>query len=202
MTTRMEVTGRDAFSDLAISPDGRSIAVRRRGGVGTSVLVRAADDPTWRELLNATGGLDLSFSPDGESVAFSLPTGVFKVPVSGGPALPISEVSGDVTIHWASNDTIVFANRGSLFRVGSSGGEPEVLLDSDTIEAQLPHLLPGGRAVVFSTHPRGDALPYRPPSCAIRLDRLSRLVPYVVGNAHPVATDIAEDLAWSNLAES
>ena len=161
VTTRMEVTGNDAFSDLAISPDGRSIAVRRRGGVGTSVLVRAADDPTWRELLNATGGRDMSFSPDGESVAFSLPTGVFKVPVSGGPALPISEVSGGGAIHWASNDTIVFANGGPLFRVGSSGGEPEVLLDSDTIEAHFPHLLPGGRAVVFSTRPRGDALQAR-----------------------------------------
>ena len=58
-------------------------------------------------------------------------------------------------MHWAANDTIVYSAGGNLYRVGSSGGEPEVLLETDTLNAFFPHLLPGGRGVVFSTFPGG-----------------------------------------------
>jgi serine/threonine-protein kinase len=63
--------------------------------------------------------------------------------------------------HWGLNDMIVYTDLGALFLVGSSGGEPELLLDSDTLRVAWPHLLPNGKAVVFSTFPSGDLLSAR-----------------------------------------
>ena len=79
------------------------------------------------------------------------------MPITGRPALPIAT---GVDPHWGLNDTIVYAelSTGDFYRVGSSSGEPELLLDSDTVFVRHPHLLPNGKAVVFSTATGGDPL--------------------------------------------
>ena len=49
-----------------------------------------------------------------------------KVPINGGPALPIFE--GGNSGHWAENDSVVFQAGGEIHIVPSSGGESTVLL--------------------------------------------------------------------------
>ena len=164
--TRAQVTGLDmtvagggSTVRLAISPDGRWIvAVGAEGTTRGYLYIRQADDLEWRQLPNTEGARNPTFSPDGQSVAFRvLGRGISKVPITGGPALPIATGSGS-SPHWGLNDTIVYSDRGALYRVGASGGEPEVLLDSDTVFVSLPHLLPNGKAVVFGTATGVDPL--------------------------------------------
>ena len=85
---------------------------------------------------------------------------ISKVPIAGGPALPIATAGLNLSPHWGLNDTIVYAGAGAgaLYRVGSWGGEPELLLDSDTVVVADPHLLPNGKAVVFGTRAGGGPL--------------------------------------------
>ena len=131
---------------LAISPDGRSILKVAEG----AIHMRTASDPEWRQLPNTEGGVNPTFSPDGQSVAFSIAGGgISKVSIIGGVALPVTTSGGNP--HWGFDDTIVFDVGPALYRVGSSGGEPELLLDSDSVSVARPYLLPNGRAVVFGT---------------------------------------------------
>ena len=134
---------------LAISPDGRWIvAGHTEAGSDRALYIRAAEDTEWRRLPNTELGSNPTFSPDGQSVAFSTGGTISKVPITGGPALPIAAGNSP---HWGFDDTIVYQAGVALYRVGSSGGEPELLLASDTVSVIRPHLLPNGRAVVFGT---------------------------------------------------
>ena len=150
VTTRAAVTGVDINTAsggwrLAISPDGRSILKVANG----SIHIRPANDPEWRQLPNTEGGTDPTFSPDGQSLAFFVVGRIMKVAISGGPALPVA-TPGDFA-HWGLDGTIVYSDSDILYRVASSGGDPQVLLDSDTLGVIRPHLLPNGKAVVFGT---------------------------------------------------
>ena len=152
--TRLEVTGLDNSRGgpglrLAISPDGRWIAAEHReDGSGRALYIRAAQDTEWRRLPNTENATNPTFSPDGQSVALGDGNEVSKVPITGGPALPIA--TGEDP-HWGFDDTVVYASDDALYRVGSSGGEPELLLASDTVDVRRPHLLPNGKGVVFGT---------------------------------------------------
>ena len=152
--TRSTVTGFDEITGgggwrLAISPDGRTILSVAEGG--GAIRMRTANDPEWRQLPNTEGVFNPTFSPDGQSVAFSFPAGggISKVSIIGGPALPVTTSGGYP--HWGFDETIVYNDGGVLYRVGSSGGDPQVLLDSDSVSVARPHLLPNGRAVLFGT---------------------------------------------------
>ncbi len=152
--TRSTVTGFDEITGgggwrLAISPDGRTILSVAEGG--GAIRMRTASDPEWRQLPNTEGVFNPTFSPDGQSVAFNFGGGggISKVSIIGGPALPVTTSGGDP--HWGLDETILYGDGGRLFRVGSSGGEPELLLESDSVAVNRPHLLPNGRAVVFGT---------------------------------------------------
>ena len=157
--TRASVTGVDLTASsggwrLAISPDGRSILKVAEG----SIHIRPASDPEWRQLPNTEGGSNPTFSPDGQSVAFQIAggDGISKVSISGGPALPVTTSGSNP--HWGFDDTIVYNVGGALYRVSSSGGDPPVLLDSDSVSVSRPHLLPNGKAIVFGISPGGDPL--------------------------------------------
>ncbi len=157
--TRADVMGLDLGNQggwrLAISPDGRWIVAGHAGDASSPALyIRTAEDTDWRRLPNTEGATNPTFSPDGQSVAFSNSGAISKVPITGGPALP---VAAGTNPHWGLNDTIVYNAGGTLYRVGSSGDEPELLLDSDSLSVVRAHLLPNGKAVVFGTGAAPDS---------------------------------------------
>ena len=153
--TRAQVTGLDIERiigrRLAISPDGRWIVAGHVEGGTPYLYIRSAGDQAWRQLPNTEGATNPTFSPDGQSIAFQSGGGIVRVPITGGPALPVA--SPGATPHWGANDTIVYDTNGDLYRVAGSGGNPELLLDSDSagVAGVWPHLLPDGQAIVFST---------------------------------------------------
>ena len=88
------------------------------------LFVREAGALEWRELPNTAGGTSPTFNPSGEWIAFQARGAIWKVPVSGGPALPVAEAGG--APHWGASDVIVFEENGLLYGVpGSGGAEPE-----------------------------------------------------------------------------
>ena len=100
-------------------------------------------------LPNTDGAMNPTFSPDGQSVAFEVGGQILKVPITGGPALPVTNGSNP---HWALDGTIVYQGEGGgLYRVSASGGEGELLFRSDSLPVVRPHLLPNANAVVFGT---------------------------------------------------
>jgi serine/threonine-protein kinase len=149
--TRTVLTGMDvSFLSgwrMGISPGGRWIVAGAQNGNSHSLYLRSAGETDWRLLQNTEGGTNPSFSPDGQWVLFDVNfSSLFKVPINGGPALPLANGGQG---HWAENDSIVFNSGGQIHIVPSSGGESTVLLANDTVNVRWPYLLPGGRGVLF-----------------------------------------------------
>ena len=136
------------------------------GNRGTQLLVRAMDslDP-----VAVYTGLPRGpfVSPDGQWSAFADGGQLKKVPVSGGPAIPIAPLDGPTALGatWGPDDTIVFATTNGatgLQRVPAAGGVPTVLTRPDVEQGEADHAwpewLPGGKAVLFTITARNGGL--------------------------------------------
>ena len=101
-------------------------------------------------------------SPDGQWVGFFTAEGLWKVAMTGGPAVSVvgldaPQVRGAT---WGEDGTIIYAtgNRETgLQRVSADGGTVEVLTRPDPAKGEADHvwpeLLPGGQAVLFTIWP-------------------------------------------------
>jgi serine/threonine-protein kinase len=142
------VSGNDR--DVAISPDGKRIAYV--GGNGTAIIVRDLASKQAVRIDRAGLPHNPFFSSDGNWVGFTdgLST-IKKVPAAGGPIEPVCQIMAPgVWAAW-SGDTIVFAQAGRLYRVPSSGGQPEaVTTKTETKPASVfsPTFLPDGHTVL------------------------------------------------------
>jgi eukaryotic-like serine/threonine-protein kinase len=165
----------------AISRDGTLIAYTSldKDGV-TRMYLRPIDRLEATALSAAEGGRAPFFSPDGRSLAFFGRGGLKSLPLDGG-ALKSLPLDGNPAIRWASeNDPgaflggswgddgrITFALFGTegLSRVSETGGAVESLTvpayDADEVGHLWPEVLPGGRAVVFTTTGRDQTEPYK-----------------------------------------
>jgi serine/threonine-protein kinase len=96
------------------------------------------------------------FSPDGQSLAFYSITdrSIKRIAVSGGAPVQVCVVEdAPFGMTWGENDEIVFGQglRG-IMRVSAKGGQPETLISVKNNElVHGPQILPGGRAVLFTS---------------------------------------------------
>ena len=101
------------------------------------------------------GAFDPFFSPDGRWVGFFAGQKIKKVPVTGGELLTICDIPSDSPLgaSWASDDAIFFtpSRDAGLWRVPAAGGVPQVVLKDKDLEYRAPQVLPGGKAVLFTT---------------------------------------------------
>jgi len=154
---------------LAIAPDGSTIAYTGAStavygtGIAARLFVRALDQlqPT---LLAGPGDVrEPFFSPDGAWVGFFEGRRLRKVSVAGGPAIPLATLDGGSRgATWGPDDTIIYATANTatgLQRISANGGEPAVLTRPNPEKGERdhvwPHVLPGGRAVLFTILPNG-----------------------------------------------
>ena len=151
--------------ELSISPDGSRIAYV--GNSGTQLFVRAMDALEAKPIVSELKGLPREpfFSPDGQWIGFvewAAVSKLWKVAISGGPAVPITEFRGQRQgASWAEDGTIVFSAgdsaAGGLWRVSADGGSPTRLTTPDRGRGEaghvFPEFLPGGRAVLFTIMP-------------------------------------------------
>jgi eukaryotic-like serine/threonine-protein kinase len=139
---------------VALSPDGKTLVLATIWGGTQQLYTRAMDQLSATPMAGTIGASSPFFSPDGQWVGFWAAGELRKVPLSGGPPVTLCKAAAIFGASWGSDGTIVFADarNGGLSRVSANGGSPTPLttLQPGEFSHRLPHMLPGGRAVVFT----------------------------------------------------
>jgi serine/threonine-protein kinase len=161
--TRLEMTlptGVELFTlaggSIAVSPDGRRVAfVGVLGGL-RQIYVRALDALEATPLRGTENASSCFFSFDGRSIVFLTAGGVLrKVSLADGLVDSLTPQADFDAVAWGSDDRIVFVRDGTLWEVPASGGMARRLLSLDSTRHETrqtwPVLLPGGKAVLFSS---------------------------------------------------
>ena len=151
------VPGSDAPNTIAISPDGTRLAFAARAPDGrTQLATRLLDQPQVTLLPGTDGGGAPFFSPDSKWIGFFAANKMKKVSVYGGAPVTLCEAPDPRGASWGDDGTIVAAPNDSvaLWRVSADGGTPqtETGLAKGEITHRFPQVLPGGRAVIFTSH--------------------------------------------------
>jgi hypothetical protein len=144
-------------SQIALSPDGRTLVYASRAVAGSNHLyVRTFDQIETRQLPGTEGAIDPFFSADGQWIGFFAGRKLLKVASSGGPLQTIAELEPSAVgfgASWSSDGTVLFARaRAGLWKVPSTGGvaTPVTRLREKETNHAWPHVLPGGQVVLFS----------------------------------------------------
>jgi len=126
-----------------LSPDGRKLAFIARASDGqTRVWVRPFDTLEAHPLDGTEAAGDVFWSPDSRFLAFAISGKLKKIESSGGPPLPICDLSSFLGGAWGRDDEIVFGTIDGLVRVAASGGSPVPLTTGAS--AAAASLLPDG----------------------------------------------------------
>ncbi|HEX9669402.1 MAG TPA: protein kinase [Thermoanaerobaculia bacterium] len=142
---------------FAFAPDGSRLVLVAEEGGASSLYVRRLDDPTPAVLPGTEEAWQPFFSPDGTSVGFFADRKVARIPLTGGPAVPLGEFGNNARgAAWLDDGTIVLAPTltSGLLRIGDGGGAPTPFTQLDAARGELSHrwpdALPGGRAVLLT----------------------------------------------------
>lgn len=141
---------------IAVSPDGLRVVYLAMANGTRQLFVRALDRFEAAAIPGTEGASHPFFSPDGEAIGFQSGRKLQTVAFAGGPPVTLCEVTELRGASWGAGGDIVFAPgpASGLWRVRASGGaaSPVTAVDVDNGERthRWPHMLPGGRGVVFT----------------------------------------------------
>ena len=148
----------DQGAAAVLSPDGAVLAfVAQKSGGSPQLYIRRLEQLEATPLSGTDDARNPFFSPDGQWIAFFAGGKLKKISVTGGAAVTLCDAPNSRGGTWADDDTIAFAPDSvagvSLLRVSSAGGKPERLttLDQDEPGQQWPQVLPGGKAVLYTS---------------------------------------------------
>jgi serine/threonine-protein kinase len=136
-----------------LAPDGTLVFV---GGSGSHyALYKREPGRLGAELIPGTEGASSPFiSPDGAWVGFSAGGRLLKVPLRGGPTVPIAETGKVWGATWGDDDTVTYEQLGQstdrLMRVAAGGGTPTPSAVPAGLPLFFPDALPGGKQVLAS----------------------------------------------------
>jgi serine/threonine protein kinase/Tol biopolymer transport system component len=146
---------------VAISADGQTLIYRaRRDGV-FRLYRRALGQLDATPIGDTNAGSYVFFSPDGQWIGYTVGSTLKKALVSGGPSQTVCELPtlGNAAARsgsWGVDGTIVVAAQTNLLRVPAAGGTPESIVKAEAGRAlSYPQILPGGRAVLFTSSEPG-----------------------------------------------
>jgi serine/threonine-protein kinase len=140
---------------LAISPDGETLVFSGRTDGGLRQLWTRKLSSLDAQVVPGTEGADYPFfSPDGKWLGFLANHQIRKVPLAGGPSIPVADLAGFFFgASWGTGDRIAIS-RGNRLAVVSAGGGPVTPLSAaDTSVSRLmyfPRALPDGKSVVVT----------------------------------------------------
>jgi serine/threonine protein kinase len=148
--------GELSSSQVALSPDGRTLAFVAHAGGGRPLLwVRPLDSLTAVPLPGTEDALHPFWSPDGRSLGFFTPNSLKRVEASGGTPQKLCEAVAGRGGSWSSTGVIVFAHSSPtpLFRVPDTGGEQQPATEFDPARGEdrhrYPFFLPDGKRFLF-----------------------------------------------------
>jgi len=150
--------GRCCSAGLALSPDGSRLVFVGASAKGYRLFSRLAGRVDAEPIPGTEDAAAPFFSPDGRWLGFQAGSRLRKVALAGGPAINITDITGNMrNASWGDDDQIVFsAGRrvDRLYRVPASGGTAQPLREeSSAVSHRHPTILPGSRRVLFTLDP-------------------------------------------------
>ena len=140
-------------SDIAISPDGETIALVARPGQETAALyVRPVNAVTFKRLAGTDNAAQPFWSPDSTSIGFVAGGRLKKVAASGAPPQEIGTIEGPFFGGtWSKDGTILFGSAAGLGRISAEGGTSETITTVEKPESghYWPHFLPDGQHYLY-----------------------------------------------------
>jgi eukaryotic-like serine/threonine-protein kinase len=145
-------------SNLAISPDGKYISFIGTDSTGVSKLwIRPVNSLIARPLTSASTQAYPFWSPDSKNIAYFANSKLMKISLDAGTSLPVCDINTGRGGSWSRNGTIILSPKssGGIFKVPSSGGQPEEIIKSDTSNKnqslRWEFFLPDGDHFLYST---------------------------------------------------
>jgi eukaryotic-like serine/threonine-protein kinase len=142
-------------ADMVLSPDGTRLVYWSQG----RLFSRRLDQPKALELAGTEGAIAPFFSPDGQWVAFYTQGNLKKISVEGGSAVTLSLARALAGASWGEDGNIIAALGlgAGLSRIPSAGGTPTPAteLAQGEVSHRWPQILPGGKALLFTTNTTG-----------------------------------------------
>ena len=141
---------------LALSPDGRQLAFTTfsTASAQTRLWIRALGSLDAQPIERADGAWQLAFSHDGRELLFGGANGLEplrRLDIAGG--VPSTIAPAVATRATWGRDVVLYASDGKLYRVPSSGGQSEVVMEPDLARQETvlgwPMFLPDGRRYLF-----------------------------------------------------
>ncbi len=149
------------WSAVAVSPDGRHLALCTRIDDQNGIVVRSLADPALHVILDQRQAYNVFMSPDGQWVGYTANNRFRKTSIDGGVPVDIVETAHPRGASWGDDGYIYYSPHYSMgiLRVQDTGDAPPetlTVLDPQRRERthRWPDALPGGRGVVFTV---GDA---------------------------------------------
>jgi len=130
---------------LAVSPDGRAIALVLVRDGRQQIWIRALDALELTALEGTDGAADPFWSPDSRSIAFFADARLKKIGRSGGPVQTLCDALGALGGTWNSNGDILFGGLARLQRVSAAGGAVSDLPKHPAVTEVHPFFLPDGQ---------------------------------------------------------
>ncbi|MBI4479370.1 MAG: serine/threonine-protein kinase [Acidobacteria bacterium] len=144
------------FPALAFSPDGTQLAYIGSHGDTQQIFLRSLDSQETKPIPGTEGAATPFFSPDGQWIGFFAQGKLKKVSIAGGFVQTLCDAASQNGGSWAADNTIFFApsQATGLWKVSTSGGQPEEVTKLDRSKGQVSHrwpqVLPGGKALLFT----------------------------------------------------
>jgi serine/threonine-protein kinase len=142
-------------SAVVLSPDGTRLVFSSEGADGVRRLfTRRLDQGAATQLAKTEGAYEPFFSPDGQWVGFFAQGKLKKTRMDGGEPVVLCEAPNGRGASWGENGLIVAAldPLAGLYQLPAEGGKPAALTGLSPAEGthRWPHILPGGKAVLFN----------------------------------------------------
>ncbi len=154
--TSILLPGKTALRGLALSPDGRTLALVARDSSGRSLLwIRPLDSFSVQPLPGTENPSFPFWSPDSRFVAFFADGKLKKIEASGGPPQTLCDAPINRGGTWNQEGVILFApaSEGPIYRVSASGGLPTPVTRIDPSRGEASHrwpfFLPDGRHFLY-----------------------------------------------------
>lgn len=140
-------------ADIAISPDGKTIAmVARPGADAAGIYLRPVNDVTFRRLEDTDNAAQPFWSPDSAAIGFVAGGHLKRVAAAGAPPQEIGPVEGSFYGGtWSADGTILFGSSSGIRRISAEGGASELITTVEKPETghYWPHFLPDGKHFLF-----------------------------------------------------
>jgi eukaryotic-like serine/threonine-protein kinase len=150
----LHILGTASGARIAISPDGRTIALVLREKVKPQIYLRRLGSLELALVPGSEGAAQPFFSPDGKWLGFSADSKLKKVPLAGGLPVTICDLETiDAPAVWGDGGAItIISNVGALESVSDGGGTPKPIGSGKQSDAyRWLSILPGSRALLAVT---------------------------------------------------